>query len=148
MNGELQAEIFILERPGCLRSKDALVIFDLGRPLTESGKRHQEMPAPSSRSVLLGYSRLVAHRLPAPAAADPDAGIAIRSAEIFSELMALHVGAGGDHSGVAIDADHHVGNIHSLISQVPASARTNRFLLGSKLTQGSDRNIIVGQRWL
>src|SRR5260370_19065356 len=147
MKAELQAEIFILERPGCLRAKDALV-FRIGPALGRKWEKHQEMPVPSSRSVLLGYSGLVAHRLPAPAAAYPDAGIAIRSAEIFSELMALHVGAGGDHGGVAIDANHHVGNIHSLISQVPASARTNRFLLGSKLTQGSDRNIIVGQRWL
>src|SRR5260370_37629227 len=125
MNAELQADIFILERPGCLRSKDALVIFDLGRLLTESGKRHQEMPAPSSRSVLLGYSRLVAHRLPAPAAADPDAGIPIRSAEIFSELMALHVGPGGDHSGVAPDAKHHVAKIQSLQSTHPAQAANN-----------------------
>src|SRR5260370_36628865 len=116
MNAELQADIFILERPGCLRSKDALVIFDLGRLLTESGKRHQEMPAPSSRTVLLAYSRLVAHRLPAPAAADPDAGIPIRAAYIFSEPMALHVGAGGDHNGVSLDANHQVGKLHSLNS--------------------------------
>src|ERR1700732_898057 len=112
--------------------------FDLGRSLTHPEKNHKEMPVPSSRSFLLGYSGLVAYRLPAPAAADPDAGIAIRSAEIFSELMALHLGAGGDDGGVAIDANHHVGNVHSLIAELAASARTNRFLLGRDLAQGSD----------
>src|SRR6202049_403198 len=106
------------------------------------------MPVPSSRSVLLGYSGLVAYRLPVPAAANPDAGIAISAAEIFSELMALHVGAGGDDSGVAVDANHHVGNIHSLISELAASPRTNRFLLGSDLAQGSDSDIIIGYRAL
>src|ERR1700716_4531116 len=101
------------------------------------------MPVPSSGSALLGYSGLVAYRLPAPAAADPDAGIAIRSAEIFSELMALHVGAGGDDRHIAIDADDHVGNIHSLISKLAASARTNCFLLSSDLAQGGYGDIII-----
>src|SRR5438309_6849225 len=118
--------------------------FDWRRSLPPTGKKHKEMPVPSSRSVLLGDSGLVAYRLPVPAAADPDAGIAIRSAEIFSELMALHVGAGGDDGGVAIDANHHVGNIHSLISELAAPTRTNRFLLGSDLAHGSDRDIIIG----
>ena len=45
------------------------------------------------------------------AAADPDACISVGTTEIFAELVASHIGAGGNHGRVAVNAHYHVGHI-------------------------------------
>src|SRR5438045_1400613 len=57
----------------------------------------------SSRSVLLRDRGLVAHGLPVPGAAHPHPGVAVGTAEIFAELVPLHVRPGSHNGGVAVD---------------------------------------------
>ncbi len=95
--------------------------------------------------LLLGYGLLVAHRLPMASAADPDAGVAIESAEIFAELVAFHVGAGGNDRGVAIDAHDHFADIDRLIAELAALAGRENVLFAGDLAEGSNADIIVAQ---
>src|SRR5258708_8984847 len=70
----------------------------------------------------LGDGGLVADGLPASIAPDPDAGVAVGSAKIFAQLVAFHIGAGGHHRGVAIEADHHVADVHGFVAELATTA--------------------------
>src|SRR5579859_487167 len=96
---------------------------------------------------LLGDGSLVAHGLPAAAASYPDPGVAVGAAEVFAELVALHVGAGRDDGGVAIESNHHVADIDGLVAKLSTLAGGDRFLLGGHLSKRADRNVVVGKRF-
>ena len=68
---------------------------------------------------LLRDRGLVAHGLPVTRMANPHAGIAIGSAEVFSKLVALHVGASRDHGRIAVDSHHHVADVNGVIRSCP-----------------------------
>jgi len=69
-------------------------------------------------------------------AADPDAGVTIRTAEVFSELVALHVGAGCDDGRVTVDPHHHITDVDGVIAELAALASRDRVLLGGDLPSG------------
>src|SRR4029077_6545244 len=71
---------------------------------------------------LLGDSRLVTHRQPVSSASDPDSGVPIGAAEVFSELRALYVGTSGYDSGIAVNADNHIGDVNRIVFQLAALA--------------------------
>ena len=95
--------------------------------------------------LLLRDGLLVADGLPTAGAADPDAGVAIGTAEIFTELMAFDVGAGGDDRGVAVDANDHFSNVDGFIAKLAAFAGGENVLLGGDLTERGDADVVIGQ---
>ena len=86
------------------------------------------------RETLLGDCGLVAYGLPVAGAADPYTGVAIGAAEVFAELMAFDVGAGGDDGGISVDADDHVGHVYGLIAKLAALPGGDGVLLGRDLS--------------
>lgn len=91
-----------------------LSFFDCG-----ARKRNAEMRRGiwiKAGSLLLRDCRLIANGLPTAAAAHPDARVAIGPAEVFAELVALHVGAGGHDGGIAVEADDHVADINGFVA--------------------------------
>jgi len=88
---------------------------------------------------------LITHGLPASIAADPDAGIAIGSAEIFAKLVAFDVGAGGNNGGVTVDAHHHIRNIHGFVAKLATAAGGDGFLFGGDLAERGNGDIIFGE---
>src|SRR5215831_19042966 len=78
----------------------------------------------------------------------PHTGVPVGTAEVFAELMSLDVGASGDHSSIAIEADHHVAHIDRIIPKLSALASRNGVLLGSDGAEGRDGDIVVRKRLL
>src|SRR5450755_2258045 len=98
--------------------------------------------------TLLRDRRLVAHRLPVPAAAHPHAGVAIRAAEVFAKLVTFHIGAGGYDGGVAVEPHHHVAYINRVIADLAALAGGNCVLLGGDLAERRNSHVVFGERAL
>src|SRR6202050_102893 len=96
--------------------------------------------------ALLRDCRLVADGLPVSVAANPDACVAIRSAEIFAELVAFHVGAGRDHRSISVESNHHVSDVHRLVAELPAAAGRDGFLFRSDLAERGNGDIVLGER--
>ena len=84
--------------------------------------------------LLLRDGGLIAHGLPVAGTADPDARVAVGAAEVFAELVTLHVGAGGDDGSVAVDAYYHVTDINGFIAKLAALAGGDGVLLGRDLS--------------
>src|SRR5271166_6249076 len=80
-----------------------------------------------------------------PAAANPDAGVAVGAAEVFAELMSLHVSASGDDGGVPVEAHDHVADIDGVITKLAALAGRYRVLLGGDLAEGCDGDVVLGE---
>src|ERR1035441_6426450 len=96
-------------------------------------------------AVLLRDGGLVAYGLPVAGAADQDARVAVGAAEVFAELVSLHVGAGCHDGGVAVDAHHHVTDIDGFIAELAALAGGDGVLLGRDLSQRGDGNVILSE---
>src|SRR6266571_1528922 len=99
----------------------------------------------SSRSVLLRDRGLVAHSLPVPGAAHPHPGVAIGTAEIFAELVTLHVCPGGHNGGVAVDAYYHIADIDGFIAKLATLPSGQRVLFRRHLTERRDGDVVLSQ---
>src|SRR5579864_876786 len=96
-------------------------------------------------AALLCDRSLVADRLPATVVANPDAGVAVGSTEVFAQLMTFDVGASGNHGRIPVDPDHHVADVDGLITELSAFARREGVLFCSYLSERRDSNIVLGQ---
>jgi hypothetical protein len=103
---------------------------------------------PPLHELLLGDGGLVAYGLPVAAAADPDSGVAVGAAEIFTELVASDVGAGGDYGSVAIDSHYHVANVDGVVAELAAFAGGEGILFRGHLAERGDGDIVFGERAL
>ena len=108
-------------------------------------RHHQKFKLSHYRRCLLSDCRLVADGLPVSVAANPDASVAIRAAEIFAELLAFHVGAGGDYGGVAIDSHDHIRNIHGFVAELTAAAGSDGLLFRGDLAERGDGDVVFGE---
>src|ERR1700694_3573958 len=96
-------------------------------------------------AALLRHRRLVAYCLPVPGAAHPHSGIAIGTAKVFAELVALYVCPGRDHGRVPINAIHHVTYIDGLIAKLAALASRQCFLLRRHLSQWCNGDVVLSE---
>src|SRR5450631_722947 len=96
-------------------------------------------------AILLRDCCLIAHGLPVAGAADPDSGVAVGTAEVFSELMALNVGPSGHDCHVAIDANHHVAHVDGVVAKLAAFAGRDRVLLCGDLSKRSNRYVVLSE---
>jgi len=78
-------------------------------------------------------------------AAHPDASVTIRPAEIFTQLMAFDVSARSNNGRIAVEADHHVSDVHGLVPELPAAAGRHGFTLGGDLAERGDGDIVLGE---
>jgi hypothetical protein len=79
---------------------------------------------------------------------DPDAGVAIRTAEVFAQLVALDVGARGHDGSISVEADDHVADIDCVVAELSAPPSREGLFLCGDLTERGDRDIVIGQRAL
>ena len=88
---------------------------------------------------------LITHGLPVSVAADPDAGVAIGAAEVFAQLMAFDIGAGGDDGSIAIHPHNHIRDIQGFVTELATAAGANGFLLGGYLAERGYGDVVFGE---